>query len=284
MYGETVTATVSAYPSTKGGNEQMGKRLEGKSCIVTGAGRGIGRGIAVRLADEGATVCVADIDGASAEEATSEIQAAGGKSLVSVVDVADRAQVVAMVRDTVDAFGRLDVIFNNAALAGIKPFMDLTETDWNQIMRVNSLGVLICMQEAARQMIAQGEGGKIINTASIAGKEGYDIQPHYCASKFSVVALTQAGARAFGKHGITVNAFCPGVVRTELWEQLDVEFMDQGLFEKPGDAMAEFAKRIVLGRTSTPEDIVGLAAFLAADDSNYITGQSIMVDGGMVML
>ena len=259
------------------------KRLEGKSCIVTGAGRGIGRGIAIRLAQEGAGVCVADIDQESAQKVAAEIQATGGKALASQVDVAERSQVKAMVRDTVDAFGRLDAIFNNAALAGIKPFMDLMESDWNRIMRVNSLGVLICMQEAARQMIAQGEGGKIINTASIAGKEGYDIQPHYCASKFSVVALTQAGARAFGKYGITVNAFCPGVVRTELWEQLDVEFMEQGLFEKPGDAMAEFASRIVLGRTSTPDDIVGLAAFLASDDSNYITGQSIMVDGGMVM-
>jgi meso-butanediol dehydrogenase/(S,S)-butanediol dehydrogenase/diacetyl reductase len=140
------------------------------------------------------------------------------------------------------------------------------------------------MQEAARQMIDQGEGGKIINVASIAGKEGYDIQPHYSASKFSVVALTQAGARAFAKHGITVNAFCPGVVRTELWEQLDEEFLEQGLFERPGQAMEEFAGRILLGRTSTPDDIVGLAAFLVSDDSNYITGQSIMVDGGMVLL
>ena len=150
-------------------------------------------------------------------------------------------------------------------------------------MRVNGLGVLICMQEAARQMMAQGEGGKIINTSSIAGREGYDIQPHYSASKFAVIALTQAGARAFAEHGITVNAFCPGVVRTELWEQLDREFMAQGLFENPGDAMAEFAKRILLGRTSTPDDIVGLASFLASDDSDYITGQSIMVDGGMVL-
>ena len=260
------------------------KRLEGKSCIVTGAGRGIGRGIACRLAEEGAGVCIADIDEKSAKRVASQIEAKGGRSLACQVDVADRAGVKEMVRSTVDAFGRLDVIFNNAALAGIKPFMDLTEGEWNRLMRVNGLGVLICMQEAARQMIAQGEGGKIVNTASIAGKEGYDIQPHYSASKFAVVALTQAGARAFGKHGITVNAICPGVVRTELWEQLDEEFLEQGLFERPGEAMAEFARRIILGRTSTPEDIVGLTAFLASDDSNYITGQSIMVDGGMVLL
>ena len=260
------------------------RRFEGKSCIVTGAGRGIGRGIALRLAQEGAGVCIADVDEPSAKQVASEIEAKGGKALACHVDVADRARVKEMVRSTVDAFGRLDVIFNNAAVAEIKPFMDITESDWDRLMRVNALGVLICMQEAARQMIAQGKGGKIVNTASIAGKEGYDIQPHYSASKFSVVALTQAGARAFAEHRITVNAFCPGVVRTELWEQLDQEFMALGLFERPGEAMAEFARRILLERTSTPEDIVGLAAFLASDDSNYITGQSIMVDGGMVLL
>ena len=261
----------------------MGKRLEGKSCIVTGAGRGIGRGIAIRLAEEGASVCVADIDDAAARAVAAEIEGQGGTALASCVDVAERPSVKEMVGSVVEAFGRLDVIFNNAALAGIKPFMDLTEGEWERLMRVNGLGVLICMQEAARQMMAQGEGGKIINTSSIAGREGYHIQPHYSASKFAVIALTQAGARAFAAHGITVNAFCPGVVRTELWEQLDEEFMAQGLFEKPGDAMAEFARRILLGRTSTPDDIVGLAAFLASDDSDYITGQSIMVDGGMVM-
>ncbi|MCZ7568948.1 MAG: glucose 1-dehydrogenase [Ardenticatenaceae bacterium] len=259
-------------------------RLEGKSCIVTGAGRGIGRAIARRLADEGAGVCIADIDEKSAHQVANEIEAEGGQAFPRRVDVADRVSVKAMIRSTVDAFGRLDVIFNNAAVAEIRPFMDVTESDWDRLMRVNALGVLISMQEAAREMIAQGQGGKMINTASIAGKEGYDIQPHYSASKFAVVALTQAGARAFAKYGITVNAFCPGVVRTELWEQLDKEFLERGLFERPGEAMAEFARRILLQRTSTPEDIVGLAAFLASDDSNYITGQSIMVDGGMVLL
>lgn len=260
------------------------KRLEGKSIIVTGAARGIGYGISARMAAEGARVCLADIDAEGVKQAATEIEAKAGTALACRVDVADRTSVKEMIRSTVDAFGRLDVIFNNAAVAGIKPFMDLTEDDWEEIMRVNALGVLICMQEAARQMMAQEEGGKIVNTASIAGKEGYDIQPHYCASKFSVVALTQAGARAFGKHGITVNAFCPGVVETELWEQLDKEFIEQGLFDQPGEAMKTFASRILLERTSTPDDIAGLAAFLASDDSSYITGQSIMVDGGMVLL
>jgi len=259
------------------------KRLEGKCCIVTGSARGIGQAIAMRLADEGASVCVADIDEESARQVVSEIEARGGRALACSVDVAERPRVKEMIRATVDAFGRLDVIFNNAAIAEVKPFMKVTESDWNAMMRVNGLGVLICMQEAARQMIAQGHGGKIINTSSIAGREGYLIQPHYSASKFAVVALTQAGARAFAQYGIRVNAFCPGVVNTDIWEKIDKEFVAHGLYEKPGDAKKDFAQRILLGRTSDPEDLVGLAAFLVSDDSDYITGQTILIDGGMVM-
>jgi len=259
-------------------------RLEGKSCIVTGAATGIGRGIALRLADEGAGVCVADINERAGETVVSEIEAAGGKAVASTVDVAERAQVEQMINDAVDAFGRLDVVFNNAGLGEIKPFMKITESDWNTMMRVNGLGVLICMQAAARQMIAQGEGGTIVNTASIAGREGYHVQPHYSASKFAVVALTQAGARAFGEHNIRVNAFGPGVVETNIWEKIDKEFIEHGLFNKPGEAKQAFSSRVLLGgRPATPDDIVGLAAFLASDDSNYITGQTIMVDGGMVI-
>jgi meso-butanediol dehydrogenase/(S,S)-butanediol dehydrogenase/diacetyl reductase len=259
-------------------------RLDGKTCVVSGAARGIGKSIAVRLAQEGGKVGVVDLDLAGAQKAADEINGQGGKALACQCDVSSRADVKAMIKAVVDEFGSLDVIFNNAGVAEIRPFMDVREEHWERIMKVNALGVLIAMQEAAQQMIDQGKGGKIINTASIAGKEANDLQPHYCASKFAVVALTQSGARALGKHGITCNAFCPGVVKTELWEQLDSEFMKLGLSEKPGEAMEGFASRVLLGRSSTPQDIVGLAAFLASDDSNYITGQSIMVDGGMVLL
>lgn len=259
------------------------KRLEGKTCIVTGAGRGIGRGIALRLAEEGASVCVADVDESAVQRLASEIETRDQRALAWRCDVADRPSVRAMIRGTVDAFGRLDVIFNNAGIAQVKPFLDIQEDEWERIMRVNALGVFICMQEAARQMIAQGGGGKIINTASIAGKQGYPLQPHYCASKFAVVALTQSGARALAKHGIRVNAFCPGVVSTELWQQLDQEFLQSGETQRPGQAMEEFGAGILLGRTATPDDVVGLCTFLASDDSNYITGQAIQVDGGMVL-
>ena len=261
-------------------------RLIGKTCVVSGAARGIGKEIAVRLVEEGAQVGVVDLDLKGAQKVAAEINinSEGGKALACQCDVSSRDDVKRMIKTVVDEFGELNVIFNNAGIAEIRLFMDVREEHWERIMKVNALGVLIAMQEAAQQMINQGKGGKIINTSSIAGKEGYDLQPHYCASKFSVVALTQAGARALGKHGITCNAFCPGGVETELSKQLDGEFMQLGLTQKPGEGMEWLVSRTLLGRSSTPQDIVGLATFLASDDSDYITGQSIMVDGGMVLL
>jgi meso-butanediol dehydrogenase/(S,S)-butanediol dehydrogenase/diacetyl reductase len=151
-------------------------------------------------------------------------------------------------------------------------------------MRVNALGVLICIQEAAKQMILQGSGGKIINTASIAGRQGYPNIAPYCASKFAVISLTQSAARELAQHKITVNGFAPGVVETPLWEQLDREHIEIGETSKPGEAMKNFAAGILLGRVATPDDITGLASFLASSDSDYITGQTIVVDGGMVLL
>jgi meso-butanediol dehydrogenase/(S,S)-butanediol dehydrogenase/diacetyl reductase len=251
-----------------------------KSIIVTGAGRGIGAEIARDLTRNGAKVCVADLN----EDAAKKVAASLGSPAFGVkVDVASRDSVRAMIASAVRAFGKLDVIFNNAGISQTRQFMDVTEADWHRIMNVNGLGVLIGMQEAARQMKAQGTGGKIINTASIAGKQGYPLFAHYCASKFAVVALTQAGARALAADRITVNAFAPGVVRTELWEQLSREFMDLGLTQEPDQAINEFTQSIIVGRYSKPEDITGVTTFLASTGSDYVTGQTYMVDGGMVL-
>jgi meso-butanediol dehydrogenase/(S,S)-butanediol dehydrogenase/diacetyl reductase len=151
-------------------------------------------------------------------------------------------------------------------------------------MRVNALGVLICTQEAAKQMISQGRGGKIINTASIAGRQGYPNIAPYCASKAAVISLTQAAARELAKHKITVNGFAPGVVDTPLWAQIDREHIEIGETTKPGEAMSNFAAGILLGRVATSDDITGLALFLASSDSDYMTGQTIVIDGGMVLL
>ncbi len=258
----------------------MGK-LDGKAVMITGAGRGIGAGIARRAASEGARVAVTDVDAGAAEAMAAQIADAGGTAIGLGCDVTDRDGVAKVIKAVVSEYGRLDVAFNNAGISKAVRFLDTTEDDFQKIMAVNAGGVFICMQEEAAQMRTQG-GGKIVNTASIAGKTGFPLFAAYSASKFAVVALTQAGAQALGADGITVNSFCPGVVATELWQQLDGEFIEMGESEKPGQALEEFGAAITLGRLSKPDDIEGLAVFLASSDSDYITGQSINVDGGMV--
>ena len=189
-----------------------------------------------------------------------------------------------MTAHTVDAFGKLDVKFNNAGVNKPLNFLDVTEDNWNFIMGVNGLGCLIGMQEAARQMIAQGGGGKIINTASIASRQGFDNVAPYCASKWAVVSLTQSAARDLAKHDITVTGFAPGVVATEMWEEVDRDLMEIGASERPGQAMEEFSSEILKGRVARPEDITGTTTFLASKDSDYMTGQIVMIDGGMTLV
>jgi meso-butanediol dehydrogenase / (S,S)-butanediol dehydrogenase / diacetyl reductase len=258
----------------------MSGRLDGKTCVITGAGRGIGAAIAQRLAADGANVTVVDLNGDAAEQVAATLD---GRGLGIGADVADRDAVRGALAQTVDRFGRLDVLFNNAGISQTKPFLEATEDEFMKIQRVNGLGVLIGTQEAAKQFIAQGGGGKIVNTHSMAGKQGFPLFAAYCYSKFGVVALTQAAARGLAEHKITVNAFGPGVVQTELWEQLDSEFREHRLTERPGQALEEFGEGILLGRLSKPQDLAGIASFLASEDSDYMTGQAIQVDGGMVL-
>ncbi|QCO17407.1 glucose 1-dehydrogenase (plasmid) [Azospirillum brasilense] len=256
--------------------------LKDKSIIVTGAGRGIGATIARALAADGARLVIADRTEDDAKTVAESIRAKGGDAVAVTVDVRDRAAVRRMIDTAVASFGRLDVLFNNAGVAQTKPFLDITEEDWRFVTDVNALGVLIGMQEAIKTFRAQGRGGKIINTASIAGKQGYEPLAHYSASKFAVVALTQAAARAFGKDRITANAICPGVVATEMWKIIDKGFRDTGLTTAEDEAFNQFAAGAVLGRPSAAEDLVGVARFLASSDSDFMTGQSLLVDGGMV--
>jgi len=258
--------------------------VEGKSIIVTGAGRGLGAEISADLARNGARIAVADINTDNANAVAESLRGFGGEAFAVGVDVGDRTQVKAMISETVENFGRLDVIFNNAGVSQTCPFMEVTEEDFNRIIRINTLGVLLGSQEAARQMIAQGDGGKIINTASIAGKQGYPLFAHYCASKFGVVSLTQSAARALAEHKITVNCFAPGVIATELWEQLDEDSLHFGVTTEPKALITGFAENILLERVSGPEDVVGTTTFLASDASDYMTGQTVMIDGGMVLI
>jgi meso-butanediol dehydrogenase/(S,S)-butanediol dehydrogenase/diacetyl reductase len=263
-------------------------KLSGRVCLVTGAARGMGRAIADDLLREGGNVVYADMDasiGDVAKKASERVEIDGKQRAFGVkVDVTKREQIRAAVDATVKEFGALNVMFNNAGVNKPMNFLDVTEDNWNFIMNVNALGVLLGCQEGGKQMIKQGTGGKIINTASIASRQGYDNIAPYCASKFSVISLTQSAARALAKNNITVNGFAPGVVNTPLWEQLDKDMMELGVSQKPGQAIAEFSAGILRGRTATEADIVGTTTFLAAPDSDYMTGQIIMIDGGMVLV
>jgi meso-butanediol dehydrogenase / (S,S)-butanediol dehydrogenase / diacetyl reductase len=259
-------------------------RLNDRVIMITGGAQGLGEGIALRLAAEGGTIVVADRNGELAASVANSLKSTGHRALAVTMDVAERAQVQAAISKTVDAFGRLDVMFNNAGFNKPVPFMEVDESNFNSIMRVNAWGVLVCTQEAARQMMAQGNGGKIINTASIAGRQGYAEFAPYCASKASVISLTQASAREFAKHKITVNAFAPGVVVTPLWDGLEQDMIDKGVIKKKGEFIDSFSSGILLGFPSKPADLAGIAAFLASSDSDYITGQVIMSDGGMVLV
>jgi meso-butanediol dehydrogenase/(S,S)-butanediol dehydrogenase/diacetyl reductase len=263
-------------------------RVSGRSCIVTGAAQGIGRAIGEALLDEGADVCFADINADQLKDVVnanaSRAVKAGAKITQCTVDVTNRDQVRMMIAHAVLIFGKLDVKFNNAGVNRPMNFLDVTEENWKFIMDTNGLGVLIGTQEAARQMIAQGHGGKIINTASVASRQGYDNVASYCASKWAVVSLTQSGARDLAKHGITVTGFAPGVVATEMWDQVDLDLMEIGVSERPGQALEEFSTNILKGRVAKPHDITGTTTFLASKDSDYMTGQIIMIDGGMVLI
>lgn len=261
----------------------MAGRVEGKRIIITGAGSGMGRTFALGLAREGAVVGVLDLDLASAQAVVDVMAGEGLPGIALAADVSSRAQVVAAFDAFVESTGGLDVLFNNAGFNIPMHLLDVTDDNWHRIMDVNAFGVLVGIQEGARRMIPGG-GGKIINTSSIAGRQGYPSFAPYCASKFAVNALTQAAARGLAEHNIACNAFAPGVVATPLWEQLDKDLMDIGDSAEPGQAIEDFSAGILRGRPATAEDILGTALYLASSDSDYLTGQVIMIDGGMVLI
>lgn len=259
----------------------MAGRLDGRTIVVTGGASGIGAALAVGFADEGATSVIADLNLDAADAVATQIESSGGRASAVRVDVTDRASVRAGIAHAVERHGRLDAYFNNAGMNSPMKFLDVSESNFDLVMRVNALGVLIGIQEAAKQFIAQGGGGKIVNTASIAGRQGFSSFAPYSAAKAAVISLTQSGARALAEHGITVNGFAPGVVATPLWTKLDRELEEIGEGQNGFDSMAS---GILLGRPADPEDIVPTGVFLAASDSDYITGQIIPIEGGMILV
>jgi meso-butanediol dehydrogenase/(S,S)-butanediol dehydrogenase/diacetyl reductase len=257
-------------------------KLAGKVVVVTGAARGIGRAISLQLARDGATIVAADLNREGAAAVAAEIEGAGGRAAGMWVDVTDETGPSYLVTQTAAQFGRVDVMVANAGIIHVKPLVDLSAADWDATFAVNVRGVFLSFQAAARQMIAQGGGGRLLATASIAAKMGSPFQAHYQASKSAVVGLVRSAAWEFGSHGITVNCYCPGVVETDMWQYIDRE-RGQLLGRSPGQLFKEMAGRSPLGRTEVPEDVAPLVSFLASEESRFITGQAINVCGGIVM-
>ncbi|MCO1600593.1 acetoin reductase [Desulfosporosinus nitroreducens] len=256
-------------------------KLKGKVAIITGAGRGIGRGIALRLAQDGADVVVNDINSETVNKVVKEIEALGRKAIAIVADVSNGTAVYAMVEQAVAEFGKLDIMVANAGIAQVKQAIEITEEDWDRIFSVNAKGIFLCDQAAAKQMIKQ-KSGKIINCASIAGHSGFSLLSSYSATKFAVVGFTQALAKELGPFGINVNAYCPGIVGTDMWDLID-EKMGIYLDLPKGETLKKYTELITLGRVETPEDVACLVSYLASDDANYMTGQSINICGGIIM-
>ncbi|MEX3960435.1 SDR family NAD(P)-dependent oxidoreductase [Trinickia sp. EG282A] len=250
--------------------------LAGKSAIVTGGARGIGKGIVLELARAGADVLIADLLDDEMQATAGEVRELGWRAVTRRVDVTDAAQVQAMVDQAVAEFGGLDILVNCAGVIDIHPVADLTEKDWDFVIDVNAKGTFLGCKAALGPMRAR-QSGRIINVASVAGKEGFPNLAHYCASKFAVVGFTNALAKEVAQEGITVNAICPGIVRTYMWDRLADEWKNDG--ESVEDSWARHQLTLIpQGRAQTPQDMGRLALFFATMDN--VTGQSVNVDGG----
>jgi meso-butanediol dehydrogenase / (S,S)-butanediol dehydrogenase / diacetyl reductase len=253
-------------------------KLKQKVALVTGGGRGIGRGIVLSLADEGADVAVADRNFDDARKVALEVETIGRRSLPVAVDVVDETQVNAMVEQTIQVLGRLDIVVNAAGVITVGPIGDLTVESWDFVMDVNAKGTFLVDRAAIKAMRRQG-GGSVINVASVAGKEGAANLSHYCASKYAVVGLTNSLAKEVARENITVNAICPGIVGTYMWDLLSDYLKNPG--ESVQDSWARLQQELIpQGRGQTPGDMGQLAVFLATMPN--LTGQSVNVDGGMV--
>ncbi len=255
------------------------KRLDGKSALITGAARGIGRAFAEAYVREGARVVLGDINVEAAERAAAEI---GDGAHAVELDVTRQESIDAAVAAAVATAGKLDILVNNAALFDAAQTVDITRASYDKLYAVNVAGTLFTMQAAARQMIAQGHGGKIINMASQAGRRGESLVLVYCSTKAAVISMTQSAGLNLIRHGINVNAIAPGVVDGAHWEHVDAMFARlEG--KAPGQKKAEVAAGVPAGRFATPDDLAGMAVFLASKEADYIVSQTYNVDGGQWM-
>ena len=251
-------------------------RLDGKSALITGAARGIGRAFAEAYVREGATVALADIDVERAEASAREI---GGGAWAVPMDVTSQDSIDAAVAAVVARTGGIDVLVNNAALFDLAPIVDITRESYERLFSINVAGSLFTLQAVARAMIERGRGGKILNMASQAGRRGEPLVGVYCATKAAIISLTQSAGLNLIEHGINVNAIAPGVVEGEHWDGVDAKFAAaEGL--APGEKKRRVGAAVPIGRMATPADLVGMAVFLASSEADYIVAQTYNVDGG----
>lgn len=255
--------------------------IDGKVVLVTGAGQGIGRAIALRLAKEGAHIAIVDVDDAKVQEVAEAVKKLGRKATTFKADVSKRDEVYAAIEHAEKTLGGFDVMINNAGIAQVQPIADVMPEEVDQIFKVNIEGVLWGIQAAAKKFQQRKQKGKIISASSIAGHEGFAMLGVYSATKFAVRALTQVAAQEYASDGITVNAYCPGIVGTDMWVEIDQRFADLTGAEV-GATYKKYVEGIALGRAQTPEDVAAFVAFLAGPDSDYMTGQAPIIDGGLV--
>ena len=254
-----------------------------KVAVVTGAAVGLGQGIARRLAEDGFAVVLQDINADALDKTREEFERRGFRVAGIVGDVSKKEDQEATVQAAVDSFGHLDVFVSNAGITSVKPFLQITEEEMSKVFSVNVFGTAVfATQAAAEQFIRQGTRGKVIIACSDSGEMTAPYLGTYSASKFAVKAFVQTAAQELAAHGITVNCYCPGVSPTPMWHKIDADMMKADPSLKPGDAYRKFTSQIALGRPETPEDVAGVVSFLASSDADYITGQSLIVDGGFV--
>lgn len=269
-------------------------RFDNTVALVTGAGQGIGRAIAIKLASEGASVCIADIQEDKAEDAAKEVSLQEWPVITHTIDLSDVSAIPAMIDRVVSEYGRLDILVNSAGIVQTKPMLEITEWDWDRLVDINQKGLFFCMQAATAQMVrqipaevreagsAEQSYGKVVNLSSISGRRGRALQTHYAATKAAIISLTQSAALALAPYNINVNAIAPSVVPTPMWEQVDRE--RSRLEGRPaGTATDSYTERIPLKRAGSVEDMAAAAAFLCSSEADYITGQCLNVDGGFEM-
>lgn len=255
--------------------------IQGKTALVTGSGQGIGRGIALRLAKEGANIGIVDMNEDKMMAVAKEVEQLGRKATIFRADVSVRDEVFKAVDHVEEKLGGFDIMVNNAGIAQVKPLLDVTAEELEKIYRINVFGVLWGIQAAAKKFIQRKSKGKIISASSIAGHEGYAMLGVYSSTKFAVRGLTQAAAKEFASFGINVNAYCPGVVGTSMWTEIDKRFSEL-TGAKIGETYNKYVGNIALGRAETPDDVASFVAYLAGPDADYMTGQAPLIDGGMV--